>query len=194
MFAAAAYLMAGFFNEAIEVDAKKKPKDVSWKACGKMMKSPDDLLKRMLDHKDIVDANLIPASNVKWIKDKYMSEECFTPEIMAGKSAAAKGVCDWVINMVKYWDVIQDVEPKRKALAEANEMLAEANITAAEVKEKVDGLNAKLATLNAEFKKANDEKNAAVAEATRCANRLNLATRLVTALGSEKVRWSNSII
>ena len=35
---------------------------------------------------------------------------------MANKSKAAKGVCDWVINMVKYWDVIQDVEPKRRAL------------------------------------------------------------------------------
>ena len=65
--------------------------------------------------------------------------------------------------------------------------------TAAIVKEKVDQLNSKLAKLNAEFKEANDKKNAAVAEATKCANRLNLATRLVTALGSEKVRWSNAI-
>lgn len=40
---------------------------------------------------------------------------------MAKKSNAAKGVCEWVINIVKYWDVIQDVEPKRKALKEATE-------------------------------------------------------------------------
>jgi dynein heavy chain len=55
-------------------------------------------------------------------------------------------------------------------------------------------LNAKLAKLNAEYKEANDEKTAAVNEADRCAKRLNLANRLVSALGSEKDRWSNSII
>ena len=51
-----------------------------------------------------------------------------------------------------------------------------------------------LAKLNAEFKEANDAKNEAVGEADKCAKRLNLAQRLVSALGSEKVRWGNSII
>lgn len=32
---------------------------------------------------------------------------------MANKSSAARGLCDWVINIVKYYDVIQIVEPKR---------------------------------------------------------------------------------
>jgi hypothetical protein len=27
-------------------------------------------------------------------------------EVMAGKSAAAAGVTSWVLNIVKYWDVI----------------------------------------------------------------------------------------
>jgi len=54
-------------------------------------------------------------------------------------------------------------------------------------------LNAALAKLNNEYKAANDEKTAAVNEANRCASRLNLATRLVNALGSEKERWGNSI-
>jgi dynein heavy chain len=39
-----------------------------------------------------------------------------------------------------------------------------------------------------------DEKNAAEAEANRCARRLDLAQRLVNALGSESVRWSSAII
>jgi dynein heavy chain len=39
-----------------------------------------------------------------------------------------------------------------------------------------------------------DEKNQAEAEATRCAKRLNLAQRLVGALGSESERWSNAIV
>lgn len=54
-------------------------------------------------------------------------------------------------------------------------------------------MNAALAKLNAEFKEANDSKTAAVNEADRCAKRLNLAQRLVSALGSEKERWAKSI-
>jgi dynein heavy chain len=64
VFSATIYLLAGFFPEAIEVDAKKKPKAVDWKNALKMMKNPEDFLKRLLDYKDTVDANLVPASNV----------------------------------------------------------------------------------------------------------------------------------
>lgn len=39
-----------------------------------------------------------------------------------------------------------------------------------------------------------DEKNAAEAEAARCARKLDSAFRLVNALGSESERWSQAII
>lgn len=32
--------------------------------------------------------------------------ESFTPEVMGAKSKAAEGVCSWVLNIVKYYDVI----------------------------------------------------------------------------------------
>lgn len=47
---------------------------------------------------------------------------------MEQKSGAAKGICSWVINIVKYFDVIQQVEPKRKNLAESTEQLEAATI------------------------------------------------------------------
>lgn len=46
-------------------------------------------------------------------------------------------------------------------------------------------LNAQLSVLQADFQKAMDEKNAAEAEANRCAAKLDRANRLVNALGSE---------
>lgn len=113
---------------------------------------------------------------------------------MEAKSAAAKGVCSWVINIIKYWDVIQDIEPKRKLLQQATDQLEEATIKLNEVEDKVSRLNAALADLTSKFDKAIAEKNAAVAEAERCSRRLNLAQRLVSALGSEKDRWAKSII
>ena len=55
-------------------------------------------------------------------------------------------------------------------------------------------LNAELAKLNADFKKAEDDKQRAINEAERCARRLNLAQRLIAALGSENERWGQSIV
>jgi dynein heavy chain len=45
-----------------------------------------------------------------------------------------------------------------------------------------------------EFQAAMDDKNNAIAEAERCGRKLDLAQRLVGALGSEQERWSQSII
>jgi len=55
-------------------------------------------------------------------------------------------------------------------------------------------LQAKLDELMKAYKEAMDTKEAAENEAARCASRLDLANRLVSSLGSEKERWSQSII
>ncbi len=158
-------MLAGFFPEAIEVDRNKKPKAFDWKSSLKMMKSPEEFLTKLLSFKDVVDQNLVPAANVKVVKEAYLSLPHFNTEAMAAKSNAAKGLCDWVINIVKYYDVIQDIEPKRKNLKEATEQLEEASIKLSEVEEIVKKLNDALAKLNAEYDKAVGEKNAAIAEA-----------------------------
>lgn len=106
VFSATIYLLAGYFNDAIDIDKNKKPKDVSWKSALKMMKSPEEFLEKLLTFKNIVDANQVPASNVNAVKNLYLTMPQFTPEAMASKSGAAKGVCSWVINIVKYYDVI----------------------------------------------------------------------------------------
>jgi dynein heavy chain len=54
----------------------------------------------------------------------------------------------------------------------------------------VADLNAKLAVLIADFDKAMNEKDTAMAEAAKCEKKLDLAQRLVGALGSELDRWS----
>ena len=66
-----------------------------------------------------------------------MKDKEFDPEYVKSKSAAAAGLCSWVINIVKFYEVYCDVEPKRRALEEANAELAEAQETLANVKAKV---------------------------------------------------------
>lgn len=92
VFESCLYLLAGFFPEAIEVDPKtKKPKQTDWKSSLKLMKSPDDFLNKLLNFKDIVDSNLVPASNVQIVRNNYLSQPYFTESEMAAKSGAAKG-------------------------------------------------------------------------------------------------------
>jgi len=35
------------------------------------------------------------------------------------KSSAAAGLCDWIVNITMYYDVVISVEPKKAAVAEA---------------------------------------------------------------------------
>jgi len=72
----------------------------------------------------------------------------------------------------------------------AQQKLAEANAKKEEMDALVDKLTSELNILQASFQEAMDQKNAAEEAANRCARRMNLAQRLVGALGSESVRWS----
>ena len=58
---------------------------------------------------------------------------------------------DQVINIVAYYDVVVTVEPKKIAVAAAQEALRQANEKKAEVDALVAKLNAELAILQADF-------------------------------------------
>lgn len=87
-----------------------------------------------------------------------------------------------------------NTEPKRLAVEKAKVDLAEAT----EIKETMEALvaelQAKLDVLMKAYQDAMDKKQGAEDEAARCERRLSLANRLVSALGSEKGRWSDAIV
>ena len=53
----------------------------------------------------------------------YLLLEHFNFETIKGKNSAAAGLCNWVVNIVIYRDIVVTVEPKRIALAKATEEL-----------------------------------------------------------------------
>ena len=67
----------------------------------------------------------------------YLADKEFDPEFIRSKSFAAAGLCAWVINIVKFYEVFCDVEPKRKALAAANAELKAAQDRLAKIKAKI---------------------------------------------------------
>ena len=106
---------------------------------------------------------------------------------LRSKSGAAAGLCSWVINIVGFYEVYCDVEPKRRALEEANAELKAAETKLAQVKAKVIGLQNTLAKLTADYQKAVDEKVRCQEEADATTKTIQLANRLVGGLASEKV-------
>ena len=84
--------------------------------------------------------------------------EHFNVETIKGKNSAAAGVTGFILNIVIYYDIVVTVEPKRKALAEANAQLEAANTKLAEVNALVKDLTEKLAVLTKELNEAMADK------------------------------------
>jgi len=143
--------------------------------------------------KDRIDADEIPAHNFK-ANEKTIAEETFNPENIGNKSACAGGLCDFVINITAYYNVVVSVEPKKLAVAEAKATLEGATEKLTEVNALVADLKEKLGVLQANFDKAMNEKETAMREAAKCESKLSLANRLVSALGSEQDRWAQAIV
>lgn len=167
-------------------------KDRSWGAAQKTMKEIDKFMKQLFAFKEVIDAEEVPAANFKAVRN-YLKLEVFDPEIIRKKSGAAAGLCGWAINITIYYDIVSDVEPKKRMLAEAMQQLADANTKLEQVTQQVAELNAKLAELEAEFARVMKEKDDTVNEAQRMAKKLEMAQRLIAALASENVRWTQGV-
>jgi dynein heavy chain len=193
VFAATMVLLANVHPNVV-VQKNGKVKDRSWDACKKqLLGSIPEYIDYLKAIKVGVDEQTIPKINFSEVKS-LTNLEHFTPEIIMTKNKAAAGLCSFVINIVLYYEVVVTVEPKRKALAEANELLESANKQLKTVMEQVAELESKLAKLTAELNAANQEKQEALDTVERGQKKLDLAQRLTNALASENVRWAESIV
>lgn len=120
----------------------KVPKDRSWKAAKIVMAKVDAFLDALVHYdKENIHPEIIKAIQ-PYLKDPEFGNKQVTPlkcpfevnklnpfvepEFVRSKSGAAAGLCSWVINIIKYYEVYCDVEPKRRALEAANAELAAA--------------------------------------------------------------------
>ncbi len=92
----------------------------------------DAFLEALLNY----DKENIHDSCLKAIKP-YLQDPEFEPENIRSKSLAAAGLCAWAINIVKFYEVYCDVEPKRIALQKANDELKAAQDKLAIIKAKI---------------------------------------------------------
>ncbi|KAK9500353.1 hypothetical protein O3M35_001633 [Rhynocoris fuscipes] len=166
----------------------KIPKDRSWKAAKAMMGSADSFLNALVNY----DKENIQPEIVKAIQP-YIEDPQFTPETVITKSAAAAGLCAWVINIMKFHEVWMVVLPKKKAEAAAKAELLQAQNRLAEIDERISKLEEQLKVLTAQFEEALGEKQACEAEEEKTLQAIDLANRLVNGLASENTRWKDTV-
>uniref|UniRef100_A0A8D2N8R8 Dynein axonemal heavy chain 17 n=1 Tax=Zonotrichia albicollis TaxID=44394 RepID=A0A8D2N8R8_ZONAL len=166
----------------------KIPKDRSWKAARVAMARVDSFLDSLIKfNKENIHENCLKALQ------PYLQDPSFNPDFVATKSAAAAGLCSWVLNIERFHRVFCEVQPKRQALDRANAELAAAQDKLATVKAKIARLNENLAKLTARFEKATSDKLRCQQEAEATACTITLANRLVGGLASENVRWAEAV-
>ncbi|XP_042895579.2 dynein beta chain, ciliary [Parasteatoda tepidariorum] len=163
----------------------KIPKDLSWRAAKLTMSKVDNFLDSLINF----DKNNIHENSLKAVQTYLKSPE-FKPEVVVGKSQAAAGLCSWVINVLKYYEVYCDVDPKRKALAETNAEYNVAKEKLARIQEKVTEAEIRLAELQTRCETAREAKAKCEAEAEKTNFSIHLANRLLGGLASERQRWS----
>uniref|UniRef100_A0A3B4UNK9 Dynein axonemal heavy chain 11 n=1 Tax=Seriola dumerili TaxID=41447 RepID=A0A3B4UNK9_SERDU len=165
------------------------PKDRSWKASKMVMSKVDDFLQALVNF----DKEHIPEVTVKCVRDDYLSDPEFNPEFVRQKSSAAAGLCAWVINIIRFHEVLCEVEMKRMCLSQANADLAEAAEKLEAIRKKLAELDSSLETLTTAFETATSEKMRFQEEVNRTNKTIELANRLVKGLESENVRWAHSV-
>lgn len=106
---------------------------------------------------------------------------------------AAAGLCDWVINIYKFYEVYLEVGPKERALEAAEGELRNAQNALQELTDKLLMFQKDLDILQGHLNEAVEMKERCQAEADATAYKIDLAFRLVNGLASEKDRWMDSI-
>ena len=178
----------------VTVDKKGRVKERNWaKAKKELMGNIKEYMEYLKEIKVKIDDGSINPINFKEVRP-YLELAHFNVDTIKSKNSAAAGLCSFVLNIVIYYDIVTTVEPKRIALAEANEQLSAANKRLEEVMTNVAELEAKLALLTSELDAANTSKQEAMDAVAKGESKLNLAQRLTNALASENARWAVNVV
>ena len=138
------------------------------------------------------DKDNIPSETIDKVRP-YCRNPDFSPPKIAKASQAAEGFCKWVLAMEVYDRVAKQIEPKRRALDEAEEKLRKASEQLAAKKAQLAEVEALLLDLNTQFALCEKKKASLEFQVKECSERLDRAEKLLGGLSTEKVRWEERV-
>uniref|UniRef100_A0A8C3UWY6 Dynein axonemal heavy chain 1 n=1 Tax=Catharus ustulatus TaxID=91951 RepID=A0A8C3UWY6_CATUS len=185
--------------EAVCIMHGKKPKKVAgeklgtkvddyWEPGRALLQDPVQFLNSLYDY----DKDNIPDAVIKAIQP-YIDNEEFQPAAIAKVSKACTSICQWVRAMHKYHFVAKVVEPKRKALREAEEDLRATQLILDEAKQRLKEVEDGIAALQAKYEACKANKEELERKCQQCIERLARADVLINSLSDEKVRWQDTV-
>ena len=126
--------------------------------------------------------------------ETYTQQPDFSPKFLEGISLAAMALCKWVHALEAYGKTFRDVEPKRQevrtleaGLQKMTEKLVELSENLREITDTIRDLDIKLRGQEEERKQYEDQ-------AKDLQIKLERAEKLVSGLGSERIRWEASLV
>jgi len=161
--------------------------DDYWEPAKKSIWSDSRLIDRMLGF----DKDNIPDEVMQKLKP-LEDDPQFDPEVIRKASVAAFGICKWVRAMIVYDGVAKVVAPKRAQLNKAESDLAKVMELLQSKKAELKMVQDNVAKLLSEFEAAKKKKDELAAQVDDCSKKLVRAEKLISGLGGEKTRWSES--
>lgn len=184
----AACIMFGIKPKIVNDSAGKKVKDYWSAALMTLLADSKEFLNSMREF----DKDNIPEAVIAEVTP-YVEDPEFTFENVDKSSKACSGICLWVRAMHTYYHVNKSVEPKKRALAVAQETLDRTMEQLEKVKARLGEVMDNIAKLQATFDEANGRKEQLAKDVALCAARLDRAKKLIGGLGGEKSRWTTQV-
>ena len=145
-------------------------------------------LQRLFDF----DKNSVPEKVFVKLR-KYTKHPDFTPEMVGAVSMACKSMCQWVLAMEHYHEVIKMAKPKQRKVDEAKEALGIARSNLAKKQESLRKIQAHLQMLQQQYQDSVNQREELKDRKERTKLRLEMAALLIAALSGEKVRWAEGV-
>ena len=163
-------------------------KKESWDEGKKLMNEP----KKFLDSLMYYNKDSIPEKIIKKVR-KYVKMPKFDPEEIAKKSRAGESICQWVIAIINYSDVMKIIKPKQAALKTAEVELDKAKAELAEKEASLQQIRDKIAKLQASYNASLRTLEDLTRQKELIEVQLIRAEKLLNGLESESKRWEKAV-
>ena len=160
----------------------------SWANSKKLLSEPD-FLRRIKEY----DKENIPNKILKKL-EHYTQKPEFQPAKLADISAAASALCAWVHAIESYAKTFRDVEPKRQTVnaLESNLFKMEEKLT--ELANNLQEVTDTIQNLDLQLREQEEQRTSYEERAKELQVKLERAEKLVSGLGSERIRWEGQLV